>query len=379
MRVLHVITGLNTGGAEHALYNLLAGGLAVSADSSVLSLQDEGSYGAQIRATGVAVHALNIRRGLPGPRALWRLKGLVRELQPDIIQGWMYHGNLAAVAAAGMLPTHRPALLWNVRQSLYSMTAEKQLTKQVIRANRWGSRRVDAILYNSRLSRDHHEAFGFSAKYGAVIPNGFDTNRLIPDTARGRSIRETLGMPGNTTVIGHVARFHPMKDHATFLRAAVEVMQKRDDVMCLLVGREVHPDNPALAGIIPLALEKRFFFVGERNDVPDLMRAMDVFCQSSWSEAFPNVLGEAMALGVPCVATDVGDSRDIVGDTGRMAPPSDSGALAQELLAMVNVSAEKRAALGRAARLRIETCYSLPFVVDEYRQLYESLCPSVQR
>jgi len=374
MTVLHLITGLATGGAERALYNVLVGGLAASDKSVVLSLQDEGAYGPRIQSLDVPVYALGMRRALPRPVAAWRLREWVREIRPEVIQGWMYHGNLAASMAARMTPGQRPAVAWNVRQSLYSLAAEKPLTRQVIRANRWGSAGADAILYNSRLSREQHEAFGFASNCGQVIPNGFDTGQLRPDAVAGLATREALGIPRDAIVIGHVARFHPMKDHASFLRAALEVMQTRSDVVCLLAGRDVNLENPALAGIVPQGVEERFRFVGEREDVPDLMQAMDVFCLSSaWGEAFPNVLGEAMALGVPCVATDVGDSQDIVGETGEVVPPSDSEALARGLLAMLERPMEDRNALGQAARSRIEARYALPSVVAQYRELYERL------
>jgi glycosyltransferase involved in cell wall biosynthesis len=284
----------------------------------------------------------------------------------------MYHGNLAS-SLAGHLAPERPAVVWNIRHSLYSLSAEKPVTRQVIRANRWLSSGPSAIIYNSRLSRDQHEAFGFSDLHGQVIPNGFDTELLCPEADRGRLTRKDLRISPNATVIGHVARFHPVKDHVSFLRAAVQVMQQRSDVVCLVAGRNVNLSNLTLAGIVPSELEGRFRFVGERDDVPDLMRAMDVFCQSSWSEAFPNVLGEAMALGVPCVATDVGDSADIVGETGVIVKPSDSESLADGLLTMLDRTKDQRMELGRAARSRIKANYALPSIVERYRTLYERI------
>jgi glycosyltransferase involved in cell wall biosynthesis len=364
---------LGTGGAERALYNVLSGGLAESGDSAVLSLGGEGAYGAHIRALGVRVYTLGMRRAIPSPAVIWRIRQLVKEFRPQIVQGWMYHGNLAASLAAYISPAPQPAVAWNIRHSLYSLKAEKSLTQLVIRANRRSSTGVGAILYNSCLSRKQHEEFGFSSRQGIVIPNGFDTVKLKPGFERGKSVRRSLCIPDQAIVVGHVARFHAMKDHPAFLRAAVEVMRKRDDVICLLVGKDVHLSNPKLSRILPLELENRFWFVGERDDVPDLMQAMDIFCQSSWSEAFPNVLGEAMSLGVPCVATDVGDSRYIIGETGKLVPASDIDSLAKGLTELLNLSSDQRAALGRASRRRIENNFSLPTVVDRYRKLYESL------
>lgn len=379
MKVLHIITGLTTGGAERALYTLLSAGLAKRFDSAVLSLSNEGTIGAPIRALGVPVYTLDMRAGVPGPGALLELRRQVRALRPDVIQGWMYHGNLAASFAAWLAPG-RPALAWNVRQSLYDLGDEKPLTRQVIRANRALSRHTDAIIYNSKLSRAQHERFGIAINRGVVIPNGFDSNLLRPDLTSGAEVRRELGIDPDALVVGHVARFHPMKDHAGFLRAAVEVAKQVTEARFLLVGREVGPNNPALTGIIPPDLMPQFIFSGERQDVPRLMQAMDVLCSSSsWGEAFPNVLGEAMACGVPCVATDVGDCASIVGETGIIVPPSDSKALARALTNMLGKSPKALAALGQDARQRIDAHYSIEVIVDSYTKLYERMAEGALR
>jgi len=371
--VLHVITGLATGGAERALYNVLAGGLAQLGDSAVLSLGDEGVYGRRIRDLGVPVYTLGVSRSVPGPSAVARLARLVRVTRPAIIQGWMYHGNLAAWLAQCVTPG-RPALAWNIRQSLYGLSGEKRMTRQVIRVNRWLSGVPDAVVYNSHLSRRQHEAFGVRADKGRVIPNGFDLAALSPDPVAGGAVRASLGIPEEALVIGHVARLHPMKDHVRFLLAAVRVAQSRDDVHIMLVGRHVVAENAALSSHVPESLGARFHWLGEREDVHGLMRAMDLCCQSSaWGEAFPNVLGEAMATGVPCVATDVGDSALIVGDTGVVVPPGDDNALFNGLTTLLDKSSEERRALGREARARIEAHFGLAAVVNEYVDLYESL------
>ncbi len=372
MRILHIITGLSTGGAERALYNLLSGGLSQRFDCAVLSLGGEGKFGALIRDLGVPVETLQMQAGLPVLSSIYRLRQQVRLFRPDIIQGWMYHGNLAASLAVWMAQGH-PALVWNVRHCLYSLSSEKRLTRKVIRANRATSSCSQTIIYNSQLSREQHESFGFVRERGMVIPNGFDLDCQKPDLSTGEVVRRELGLPAKALVIGHVARYHPMKDHANFLRAAVDMARCVPGVRFLLVGREVTPDNPVLAGIVPRELMARFTFAGERDDVYRLMSSMDVFCVSSWSEAFPNVLGEAMACGVPCVTTDVGDSAAIVGETGLVVPPSDSSALAQALTDMAEKSSGQRRALGGAARDRIAVHYSLESIAVRYAQLYEGL------
>lgn len=190
MKVVHVITGLSTGGAERALYNVLTGFFG-QLDSAVISLSNEGTYGSRIRELGVPVYTLGMRSGLPSLSTVLKLRSLIRQLQPDVIQGWMYHGNLAAWLARRFAPA-RSALAWNIRHSLYSLEAEKKLTQKVIKGNRRLSGSVDALLYNSHLSRKQHENFGFCAERGQVIPNGFDLNIWKP-----RSEHEKQGDQGS--------------------------------------------------------------------------------------------------------------------------------------------------------------------------------------
>lgn len=372
MKILHIITGLDVGGAEQALYNILAGGLTREFDCAVLTLRDEGHMAAAIRYLDVPVHTLGLDFGLPRLTALLCLRELVREFRPDVIQGWMSHGNLAASLATRMMAT-RPLLSWNVRQSLYDLGKEKWLTQQVIRANRVVSGAADRIIYNSYVARDHHQSFGFANARSSVIPNGFDLIKLKPDPKVALEVRRELRLPVAAPVIGHVARFHPMKDHTTFLRSAVQVARLLPDVRFLLAGRDVVPGNLSLAEIIPTDQKERFILTGERRDIPRLMQAMDVLCSSSSTEAFPNVLGEAMACAVPCVATDVGDSASIVGQTGLIVPPFDWKALAQAIIKMLELNSDERRALGWSARHRISTYYSLDAIVDSYVQLYTSL------
>lgn len=368
-RLLHIITGLGTGGAERALFALLSGGLAKRFDCAVLSLSDEGTMGAPIRKLGVPVHALGMRKGLPTPGTLVRLRDELRLLRPDVIQGWMYHGNLAA-SFAQKLSSNRPRLVWNIRHSLYDLGHEKPFTRHVIRANRTFSRGPEAIIYNSSLARNQHERFGLAGRSSVVIPNGFDLSQWRPDPKGNATVRREFGLDSDDLIVGHVARFHPMKDHATFLRAAVEVASRVSNARFLLVGREVHLNKPELRGIVPDNLVPRFIFAGEMTNVSRLVQAMDVLCSSSLSEAFPNVLGEAMASGVPCVTTDVGDCACIVGDTGFVVPSRDAAALAEAIAALLQMPREERVDLGARARDRVASRYGIDTIVGRYSDLY---------
>jgi len=372
MKILHVITGLSTGGAERALFTLLSGGLANRLDNTVVSLGGRGTMGSRIEELGVPVYALEMRSCIPWPRVLLQLRRIVRAFDPDVIQGWMYHGNLAATAASRMGRVHA-RVVWNIRHSLYDLKAEKYLTRYVIQANRFFSGQADTLIYNSRLSKKQHETYGFVHTRSRIIPNGFDMKQLRSQPDVGLAVRHEFAIPYNTLVVGHVARFHPVKDHALFLKAAVQTARTAPNTHFLLVGREVWPDNPLLSNIVPANLMDRFHFAGERMDVDRLMQAMDIFCLSSWSEAFPNVLGEAMATQVPCVATDVGDSADIVGDTGIIVPPKNQNALTEGLLRLLTMSVDALSALGELARKRIAHRYALPAIATRYINLYKKV------
>jgi len=372
-RVIHLITGLATGGAEKALYNLLNGGLNTSFDNHVVSLSDEGTIGLQIMALGVPLSVLGMRRGWPSVSGLKKLYRIVDGFKPDVIQGWMYHGNLAASFARSLAPEHS-TLVWNVRCSLYDLAYEKPMTRQVIRTNRFFSSSPDILLYNSCLSRKQHEAFGFTSRNGRVIPNGIDMRRFCFSNEARIRIRSELSIPNEAQAIGHVARLHPMKDHAVFLRAAVDVALRYANTYFILSGRGVSLEYEALEQLIPVHLRDRFHLLGERSDVSDLMCAMDVFCLSSaWGEGFPNVIGEAMAVGVPCVATNVGDSALIIGDCGVIVTPRDEMALAAGIEALLVLPVSERRTLGQQARNRIKYKFTLGEVVGQYTALYKAI------
>ncbi|GAB4139868.1 MAG: glycosyltransferase [Sphingomonadales bacterium] len=359
LSVCHVITGLARGGAEAMLYKLLAESDHMHAAPVVISLTDKGVYGQKIEALGIPLHCIGMRRGLPGPAAFRRLRALIRKLQPDIIQGWMYHGALAALAVSG----HRPVVL-AIRHTPMAMSDEKPLTRVIIHTLARLSRHASAITYNAQVSEARHLALGYDRGRSLVIPNGFDTHIFQPDAARRLKTRGRLGVSPDQILILHLARFHPMKDHAGLLDAIQRI--KTRHLVFLMAGTGVTPDNPAFVNC-----DQRVRLLGERDDVPDLLQAADILVNPSWSEAFPNVLGEAMACGVPCVATDVGDSAYIVGDTGIIVPPRNGGALAYAIERLAALSFSERQEIGIRARARIVENFSITRVAAQYQCLYE--------
>jgi glycosyltransferase involved in cell wall biosynthesis len=279
----------------------------------------------------------------------------------------MYHGNLAATYC-GLIGASAAPVLWNIRQCLFDLRLEKRSTAMTIRLGNLVSRHPRRIIYNSELSARQHEALGFPAEKRHIINNGFDTELYKPSPDARSRIRDQINVDDNTPLIGCIARVHPMKDHANFLRAAAKISAILPNAIYLLAGRDT--DGPQMSELVcGLGLNDTMRILGERSDVSAIMAALDVLVlPSSHNEAFPNVLGEAMACGVPCVATDVGESCSIVGATGIIVPPRDSDALSRAVVSLLQRSDTQ--ALGHQARQRIISGYSLQAMTEKYAAVY---------
>ena len=369
IRIAHVISDLDTGGAEMMLAKLVGAMDRDRFSNTVISLTDRGQLGEQIESSGVAVHPLGMKRGRPDIFALPRLIRLFNTLNPTIVQSWLYHADLLSTLAVKF--SGSPILLWNVRCSDMDLKRYSLLSRWV----RWVLARWSAapaaVIVNSEAGKQQHERLGYRPRRWDVIPNGFDTARFHPNTSLRLPLRQEWKVPPDAVVVALVARVDPMKDHATFLNAAQEVSNARQNVYFLLVGKDTQTLAPAVAA---KGLTDRVRVLGYRSAIECLLPGVDVLCLSSaFGEGFPNVLGEAMACGTPCVSTDVGDARSIVADTGLIVPVRDPASLAHAIIDLIDRGPAARATLGRAARERIGTEYSLPRIVDRYTALYSDL------
>lgn len=373
VKVVHLITGLNVGGAETMLYKLLSSMDRDYFSLEVVSLTDIGPVGERIRALGVPVQALAMRRGVPDPRAIWRLASLLRQDRPQLLQTWMYHADLVggmAAKLAGNIP-----LVWGVHHSNLAIGANKRTTIWTAKAcARLANHLPVRIVCCAEAARQFHIALGYPAEKMQVIPNGFDLLVFKPDSAARLSVRQELGISAAAPLIGLVGRFDPQKDHRNFVQAAGRLYTKFPEVRFLLCGQGIARENTELAGWIAAAgMADCCHLLGQRDDVPRLTAALDIAVSSSFSEAFPLVVGEAMACSVPCVVTDVGDSALLVGDTGLVVPPGNPDALAKALGELLEMGAEMRSRLGAAARKRIEGYFGLPGIAARYEELYREV------
>jgi glycosyltransferase involved in cell wall biosynthesis len=291
-----------------------------------------------------------------------------------VILTWLYHADLVGGIAnkiAGDFP-----LAWNVRRSYMDKATLKRSTfllgRLCCRLSHWIPNR---ILFCSRSGLDEHVRLGYDSSKMEIIPNGFDTEVFHPDPKARTSVRAELGLPEQAPLIGMMGRYHPMKDHANLIHAASLLKATHPNVHFVLAGANVTWQNAELAHLLRQAgLCNNFHLLGTRTDLPTLTAALDIATLSSRSgEGFPNVIGEAMACGVPCVVTDVGDSGYIVGDTGFVVPPQSPVALHAGWERMLAMPAEHRCRLGARARVRIQQEFSLDTIVKRYEQFFKEM------
>lgn len=367
-RITHIITGLNVGGAERALNNLLTGGLRDRFENRVISLMDEGAYGRVLRDEGIDVTCLYMARGHFSPIAAVQLLRIVKAHQPAIVQGWMYHGNLAA-SFARRFSAPNAALSWNIRTSLEGAHETAYSAKAMLQLSLPLSKGADAIIYNSYKSRQQHESVGYAALSGTLIPNGFDTAHWKPNPSAKASLARALGLSSDCKIIGFVGRACAQKDLPTLFEAFQHIYEAHPDCHLVCVGRDIY-------SAVPESLDRsRVSLLGQRSDIDQIMPGLDLLCLSSSTEGFPNVIGEAMACGVPCVTTDAGDAGNIVEKTGWVVPTRNPAALAEALSNALNLSTLERGQLGNAGRARIKANFSLHAVIEQYATLYGSISP----
>jgi glycosyltransferase involved in cell wall biosynthesis len=369
---MHVITAMNVGGAERMLKKV-ATGLPPS-DIDIVSMMEPGVTGQRLQSLGYEVQSLGMAPGVPSLAALTRLRRMIAERRPDVVFGWMHHAYLAATLARLGVKNASP-LLWNVRHSITDISHEPFQTRAILQLCTRLSTIPSAIVYNSNVARRQYAALGFNDDRAHVIPNGFDMEKFRPDSHARARLASAFGIDGDKPVIAMVARLHPMKSQETLITAFRTVLNRGVGARLLLVGEGVETPPASIRELIATLPEGSVTLSDHRTDTEAWLPGVDVFALSSrWGEAFPNVLGEAMAAGVPCAATNVGDSAIIIGETGAVAPPGDPSALAEALLRLLRLSPEARKALGASARKRVAEHYALDAVRAQYANLIAAVC-----
>ena len=373
IKVVHVIIGLNVGGAELMLKRLIESHLTTGGiQHTVISLTSLGVLGPELQRQGVNVYSLNMTTVLKGPVVLFKLRALISKLQPDIVHSWMYHADLLAGVAAFSLGIKN--IIWGIRSTDITKGGSKA-TILIRKICAYLSYKVpQKILCAASVSRDVHINVGYHSSKMEVIPNGFDIARFSNNQKDGMRLREELGVPSDSLAFISVGRYSQVKDHKTFVIAACELLKIREDVCFILVGRDLDKHNTDLIDIIGSAgVESRFYLLGQRSDIPSCLAASDIFCLHSVTEGFPNVLGEAMLTGLPCITTDVGDARYLLNNDDFTIVASNPQLMTEKMNQLADSPKEYRDTLGNNNRRRIVENYSITAVSGQYMTLYNEL------
>ena len=375
MKILHIITSLGQGGAEAVLCRLVAS-QQQGIEHTVISLKGDGFFGKVLVAHGLTPHLFYFGRffQLSSFFEFVRLVRLIARLSPDVVQTWLYHADLIGGVAARLAGCH--LVVWGIRTSSLSPSLNSCFTRMVV----WFCARLSAIVpiaiaTCSLEAAKEHKGMGYDPVKFHVIPNGFDLAAFAPDATRRQQLRQEWGVTKDEVLFGCVARCDPYKDHPNLLQALSLAAVSGSTVRCVLVGGGLTTSNAALAELLSkYNLRGSVILAGSRSDIPAVMNALDFHILPSASEAFPNVVAEAMACGTPCIVTNVGDAAMIAGDTGWIVPPKNPGLLALALLEAIGSFGDENDAKRRIeARKRIVDNFSLERMTHAYVYLWQSM------
>jgi glycosyltransferase involved in cell wall biosynthesis len=367
--IVFIITGLNTGGAETTLLKLIARLDRKRFNPRIISLTKRGDLSPKFIALDISVTEINLKN----PFNFFVLIALLRKIKPNIVHTWMYHADLLGALAARFAGVKKIA--WCIRNSNLDKDKTKLSTRLVVKICAFLSKRLpSAIVSCSQAARAIHEDLGYDRAKMREIPNGFDLDAFKIDPDARAKIRAELGVNDKTPLIGLIARFDPQKNHLGFIEAAGMIRGAVPEARFVLVGKGIDSKNAAILEAIEAnKIAAQTYLLGKRDDIPAICAALDVYASSSYGEAFPNVLGEALACGVPCAATDAGDSAYIVGDAGKIVKIGDMQGLSKAVLELLALSESDRREISQKARDRVIKNFEIGDMVKRYELFYKEL------
>lgn len=367
-RVTHLITGLGSGGAEAMLYKVLKY-RSENYNIKVISMTDLGFYGERIKSMGIKVITLDMNHKY---KVLYfPFKLYYNLIKTDTLQTWLYHANFIGTIFGVFTNTDK--IIWGVRQTDYSFENNSRSAATLSRLSKYISFIPTYILSNSDEVTKVHQELGYLKSRFITINNGFELDNYYFDEENRRMYRKEFNILENELLFINVARFDIQKDHNTLFKS-LELLIKRykfTNFKILLVGRDINKDNLKLINYIKESELTDYVILEEqRSDVNKILSAADIFLLSSLGEGFPNVIGEAMATSLICLATDVGDCRVILGDTGFIVSKKDPDQFSKKLYDIINMRPEEKELLKLKTRERVVDNYNIEDIVDKYEELY---------
>ena len=371
MKIMFVINSLNVGGAERMLVKLAKNSAFADDDITVVTLIGNGVFAEELVGENHRVISLGLSRNPLTWLSVVKLAGIMRRHQPDVVHSWLYQSDIVAGIVTRFVSNC--AVIWSLRQSNLAKEHNKFTTRLCMKLCALMSRYLpDAIVSNAHNAMLAHTKIGYAVNKIVIIPNGFDLSQFSHDRSAAAKIREELGVGHDAPMVSMIGRFDSQKNHAGFFRAVRIILNALPDTNFCFAGEGVTADNPAINKMLHEnnINKNRLLLLGQRNDINAIMSATDILVLPSDGEAFPNVVGEAMACEIPCVVTDVGDCAEIVGETGCVVPVGDMSKFANEVKGLLSKPKLQRQAIGRAARLRVQAHYDIEKVAKIYRDLY---------
>lgn len=368
---MHIITGLNNGGAEGVLFRLCKHDK--KNEHIVISMMDMGKYGSMLLESGIEVVCLNLSPGSVTLAGIRKLYKIIKQNKPDVVQTWMYHADLIGGVIAKFAGVKN--IFWNIRHSVLVKGKSKRSTILIAKFCSWISPFIPKqIICCANKALEVHAKKGYQRKKMVVIGNGYELDKFTPNSQLALDTRNALMLNENVVLLGMVGRYDPLKDHTNLL-AALSQLKHQFDFKCLLVGKDLSAtNNELISEIEKQGLQSHIVLLEQRNDIPAIMNALDLHILSSSSEAFPNVIAEAMACGTPCVSTDVGDAALIVGEAGWVVPAQDSRQLASAITQALTLKQDSLQwlELQNQARNRILEHFNIETMINKYHDVWNS-------
>lgn len=367
MKILHIINTLEHGGAQSVLLQLAKGLNAEKNSQAVIILKQQNQLSVKFEALNIPVKFIH-------PINLFKLIKTIRAYQPDLIQTWLYHSDL--IGCLVKFFNWRVPLIWGVHHTTDNLKTLKPTTAWIVRILALLSNWIpNQIICCSESAYQTHLALGYSKEKMVVIPNGVDTSYFQPNSSASDLIKKELGLEEKVCLIGMFARYHPQKDFQTLIHAAKNLLQKNSRIHFVLAGAGVDSSNQELMGWVKSEnLQNHFHLLGNRNDMPTLIAAMKVITlTSSHGEAMPQILTEAMACGVPCVATNIGDVKKIISETGFVVEAKQPASLAEAWQKLIELKDEEYNLLAVKTRERAVRFYDSQLMTNQYNKIYRAL------
>jgi glycosyltransferase involved in cell wall biosynthesis len=375
MKIVHIITSLDDGGAEHTLYKICK--YDKKNKHIVISLKGSGKYSRLLKKIKIKVYSINMRKEFSLFFKFLLMKKLLIFLKPDIVQTWLVHGDFIGGIVARLAGIKY--IVWNIRYSNLELDMVKFTTIIIIKIlSKLSSLIPKFIIINSKRAKKIYEIQGYNKSKLKFIPNGFDLSILKPNNTKKIKFKKKVKVNEKIPLIGTVARYDPRKDHANLIKAISILKSKKINFLCVLAGNNINESNTDLISIInKFKVQDRIKLLGQNKNIPELMSGLDIYVQSSSSEGFPNVVAEAMSCKTPCVVTNVGDAALIVGDTGWVVPPKNPPALARSLkIAISNIKFNNWKLRCSQARLRIKKNFDIINMINSYNKVWKNVLQS---